>query len=349
MRRVRVRVVHLLLAVVVGLGVCPAAYGAPDGTGNSHRIPDVLTPTAPALHPEGVTYDPTRHAFLVSSLRKGTVSVARPDGSVQTLIQDDRMVSTLGVHVDVARQRVLVAYADLGVGERSTPETTQKLSGLGIFDLRTGQPRKFVDLAAVAGPGLHAANDLAIAPDGTAYVTDPLSDALLSVDVSGRAAVVVRDVRFHDPAQPTSFGLNGIVWHPDGYLLAVKSWGGELFRITPRPHPEVHQVALDQPIFNGDGLLLRRRGALVAVTNPLGPDGISAVRLLRSRDRWTSATTPALQTWADPAPTTLTATPCGDYVLDGRLDVLFSGGLADNFSLRRIAFRRRRAGRAQPS
>lgn len=315
------------------------AFADPAGAGGVPRreagLPDVLVTHAPSVHPEGVAYDPTRRAFLVGSVRHGTVSVVRPNGSVHTLIDDPRMVSTIGVHVDPIRRRLLVVFADLGVGERSTPETTMHLSGLGIFDLRTGEPRRFVDLAAVAGPGLHAANDLAIGPDGTAYVTDPLSDALVRVDVRGQASVLARDSRFHDASQPTSFGLNGIVWHPGGYLLAVKSWGGELFRVTTGSQPVVRQVVTDQPIHNGDGLLLRPDGALLAVTNPLGPQGVAAVRLLRSRDRWTSASTTTLVPWPDSAPTTVTATPCGDYVLDGRLDALFGGATSDEFTLRR--------------
>jgi sugar lactone lactonase YvrE len=330
----------LTAALLVAAGWSPAsAAGSPYPARPGHpcrSLPQVLATTAPSLHPEGVAYDPTRCAFLVSSARHGTVSVVRGDGSVRTLASDPRIVSTLGIGVDVARNRLLVAHADLGVGERSTPETTMALSGVAIFELSTGRLRKLVDLAAVAGPGLHAANDLTIAPDGTAYVTDPLSDALLRVDVHGNASVLARDPRFHDATQPTSFGLNGIVRHPHGYLLAVKSWGGELFRVTTGHHPQVHQVDLDQPIHNGDGLLLRPDGTLLAVTNPLGPQGISAVRLLRSHNKWRSAATVRLLPWADPAPTTAAATPRGDYVLYGSLDVLFSSSLSDNFTIRRV-------------
>jgi sugar lactone lactonase YvrE len=326
-----------VLAAVTVAGPVKASDNGRWFPGDCRALPPVVAGAAASLHPEGVAYDPTRCAFLVGSLRHGTVSVVRRDGSVRMLASDPQMVSTIGVHVDAARNRLLVVYADLGVGERSTPATTMALSGVGFFDLRTGRLQRLVDLAAVAGPGLHAANDLTIAPDGTAYVTDPLSDALLRIDVDGHASVLIRDPRFHDAATPTSFGLNGIVWHPRGYLLAVKSWGGELFRVSTGSRPKVQLVSTDQPIHNGDGLLLRPDGTLLAVTNPLGPQGISAVRLLHSRDQWASAQTTRLLPWADPAPTTAAATPFGDYVLDGRLDVLFGGSsLSDNFDLRRV-------------
>ena len=335
------RIAPLVVAgLLVAIAVSPVSAAGvdrrhPDQACRS--LPPVVDTAAPSLHPEGVAYDPTRNAFLVSSVRHGTVSIVHGDGRVRTLVSHPQMVSTLGIRVDTARNRLLVAYADLGVGERSTPETTMTLSGVGIFELNTGRLRQLVDLAAVAGPGLHAANDLTIAPDGTAYVTDPLSDALLHIDVRGRASVLVRDPRFHDASIPTSFGLNGIVWHPRGYLLAVKSWGGELFRVSTGSHPQVRQVSTDQPIHNGDGLLLRRDGTLLAVTNPLGPEGISAVRVLRSHNQWASARTINLLPWADPAPTTAAATPCGDYVLYGSLDILFGSSLSDRFVIRRVA------------
>src|SRR5262245_10694871 len=103
-----------------------------------HGLPVTIEATAPSLVPEGVAWDPTRRAFLVGSIRHGTVSVVRPDGRVDTLVSDPRMVSTFGLHVDAARGRLLVSYADMGLGERSTPQTTGVQSGVGIFDLRTG-------------------------------------------------------------------------------------------------------------------------------------------------------------------------------------------------------------------
>jgi len=75
---------------------------------------------------------------------------------------------------------------------------------------------------------------------------------------------------------------------------------------------------------------------LLAVTNPLGPQGISAVRVLRSHNGWAAAETICLRPWAAPAPTTATATPCGDYVLYGSLDILFGSSLSDNFVIRRV-------------
>jgi sugar lactone lactonase YvrE len=309
------------LAVGAAPALATTAAATADATARGLRPPAVINGTAPSLHPEGVAWDPTRRAFLVSSVRHGTVSVVSPSGTVRTLVQDDRMVSTFGVHVDAARGRLLVTYADLGLGDRANGR-----SGLGIFDLGTGRPLHLVDLG-------HLANDLTIAPDGTAYVTDPGGDALYTVDTAGRASVLVQSPRFAG----TGFTLNGIVWHPGGYLLVVRYDVGILFRIPLCDPVHFTEVALDRPLVGGDGMALRPDGSLVVSTNTLGSTGEDAVQVLRSGDGWASAhqvsrTAP----WPDRAPTTVAVSPYGTYVLSGRLDVLLGGGTTDAFTLRRL-------------
>lgn len=291
-------------------------------------IPRVVEGRAESLHPEGVAWDPTRRAFLAGSIRHGTVSVVTRDGRVRTLVSDPRMVSTFGLHVDAARGRVLVTYADMGLGARSTPATTGVQSGVGIFDLRTGRLLHLVNLSL--GPGKHTANDLAIDRTGTAYVTDPSSDTIYRVTPDGRGSVFARDARYGS----TSIGLNGIAWHPAGYLLVVKYDDGTLFRI-PLRHPErVSTVGLDRPLVGGDGIALHRDGTLVAMTNSLGAPGEDAVTVLRPRHGWTSARS-RTTAWPVQAPTTVAVTPYGDYAVSGHLEVLLAGDTTDAFTLRR--------------
>lgn len=318
-----------LLALV--LAAATAAVAAPAAQATPGDLPAVITGSAPRLHPEGIAWDPLRRAFLLASVRHGTVSVVRPDGAVRTLASDPRMISVFGVHVDAPRGRVLVAYGDHGNGARSTPATTGRSSGVGIFDLRTGRLRHLVDLAI--GPGKHAANDLALDPAGNAYVTDPLSDTLYKIDVHGRASVLLRDPRLSS----AGIGMNGIVWHPRGHLLAVNYASGQLWRI-PLHRPEtLTEVQLPEPLIGGDGMDLRPDGSLAVVTNKLAAPGRTAVRVLRSTDHWrTAQVTQRTEPWADPEPTTIARTPHGSYVLDGRLGALLSGAFADTFTLRRV-------------
>ncbi|NUT53047.1 MAG: hypothetical protein HOV94_38030, partial [Saccharothrix sp.] len=275
----------MVLALVV-LTAAPAA-AAP--------APEVITGRSAELHPEGIAWDPLRHTFLLGSVRRGTVEVVR-DGTTETLISDPRMVSVFGVHV--VRGRVYVAYGDIGLGRRSTPDTTYRTSGLGVFDLATGRPVHLVDLAV--DPGRHSANDVAVDHAGNAYVTDPASDTLYRVDRDGRATALVRDPRLGSD----TIGLNGIAWHPGGFLLAVRYDTGALFRITPSGR--ISAVALDRPLVGGDGVDLRPDGTLAVVTNSLGAPGEAAVSVLRSSDGWrTARTTHRVAPWGDDEPTTI--------------------------------------------
>ncbi|MCC8247420.1 hypothetical protein [Saccharothrix luteola] len=316
----------LMVLVLVILTATPAAATA---------APGVITGRSAALHPEGIAWDPLRHAFLLGSIRRGTVEVVR-DGTTKTLISDPRMVSTFGVHV--VRDRVYVAYGDMGLGARSTPETTYRSSGLGVFDLATGRPVHVVDLAI--GPGRHSANDVAVDHAGNAYVTDPASDALYRVDRGGRATVLARDPRFGSD----TIGLNGIVWHPRGFALAVRYDTGALFKITRSGR--VSEVALDRPLVGGDGMDLRPDGTLAVVTNSLGAPGEAAVSVLRSGDDWGSARTAhRVAPWGDDEPTTIARSPHGSYVVDGDLGVLVGGtGLSDAHTLREFRESRGRHG-----
>jgi sugar lactone lactonase YvrE len=325
---------HLLAmtGATAAASVLPAGLAFAGDTATSVRATrapgDVLAASAASLHPEGIAWDPTRAAFLVSSFRHGTVSVVRRDASVHTLVSDPLMVSTLGVRVDVVRRRVLVAFADIGVGARSSPQTLFTAAGLGIFDLVTGRPRHIVPLTEM--PGGQVANDIALDPAGTAYVTNTASDGIYRVDPAGRASVFVRDARFANP----NAGLNGIVWHPAGFLLAVSYTTGQLWRI--RLDGTVREVELDRPLIGGDGMVLLPDGGLVVVTNAVLAPGEDAVQTLRGARGWTGArvvhrTAP----WPDAGPSTATLTPTGVWAVAGSLSTLFQGGTSDTFSIRR--------------
>lgn len=318
-------------ALMAGTAALVAVPAVDMATADTASPPAVIHGSAPALHPEGVAWDPTRRAFLVGSVRHGTVSIVKADGSTRTLANEPRIVSTIGVHVDARRNRVLAAYADYGVGTKSGPETIQKQAGLAIFELSTGRTLHLVDLAV--GPGPHVANDFAIDSAGTAYVTDTTSDKIHRVDVRGRSSVLLQDSRL---ASPVGDGMNGIVWHPDGYLLAVRYDRGVLLRI-PLSHPDrFKEVRLDEPLIGGDGLALRPDGSLLVVSNALGQGPEGAVTVLRTRDGWRSAATVRKATgWPDPVPTTVAVSPYGSYVLSGRLDLLIVGTPTDRFTLRR--------------
>jgi hypothetical protein len=319
----------------------------------------VINGQAESLHPEGVAYDPTRGAFLVTSLRHGTVSAVQPDGSAETLVKDPDLISTIGIRVDVARNRLLVVNADPGTGVATGTATVRRTAGLGIYDLRTGQRIRYVDLAKVAGDGgEHFGNDVAVAPDGTAYVTDSFAPIVYRIPARGPASVLLRDERLSGGA---GFGANGIVWSDD-HLVIGNYADGTLWRVAdsdpakpdpakpdpakpdpakpdranPEPVRELRQVSLNRALPGADGIVLQRDRSLVVVTNKVasaGIDGVFRVRLSRDGFR---ATVTRERAWPDPAPTAVTIGANGaPYILSGRLDLLFTGTTSDAFTIRR--------------
>ncbi|WP_185446560.1 SMP-30/gluconolactonase/LRE family protein [Kribbella qitaiheensis] len=284
-------------------------------------------------YPEGVTWDPSRQAFLVGSIATGRVDVVDRHGRSKQLVGAAPGISTFGLHVDVARNRFLVTYADIGSGERSSDATAGKQSGVAIYNLRTGHLEHRVDLNTPAlnpAGGKHGANDLAVDGRGNAYVTDPAGDAIYRITPGGKASVLVRDARLASP----TIGMNGIVWDPAGYLLAVRYDTGLLLRISPTG--AISEVKLPKALVGGDGLALTADRKLVAVTNKLGAPGVEEVTVLRSTDNYRSARVVVAKAWPVGGPTTVALSPHGMYVLSGRLDVLLAGGQSDEFDLHRF-------------
>lgn len=284
-------------------------------------------------YPEGIAWDPTRRAFLVGSLATGRISVVGRDG-VPHPFGAAPGVSTFGLHIDAVRNRVLVTYADIGNGERSSESTTYKQSGIAVYNLRTGRLEQRVDLNTPRlNPtgGHHGANDLAVDAAGNAYVTDPASDAIYKVTPAGAATVLIRDERLRSD----TIGANGIVWHPAGYLLTIRYDTGTLFRITPRG--ELSTTGLTSALVGGDGLALRPDGRLIAITNKLGAPGVEQATVLSSRDNYRTAQVRSVEPWPVAGPTTAAVTPYGAYVLSGRIDVLLAGGRSDQFTIRRMS------------
>ncbi|SFR28531.1 SMP-30/Gluconolaconase/LRE-like region-containing protein [Lentzea waywayandensis] len=277
-------------------------------TGTAQATPRHIEARSPSLHPEGVAWDPGRGQFLVSSLRHGTVSLVGTNGRVRPLVTGTHMVSTFGLHVDGGR--LLVTYGDIGFGERSVPGQ----SGLGIFDLRTGRALKFVDVP-------NGANDVAVDPHGNAYVTGTMGDTIWKVARDGTVTPFARDPRLGG----TSFGNNGIVWDPRGFLVTGHYTNGTLFKVTQNRVEELPAPKLP----GADGLTLTPQG-LVVVTNTLAAPGKNAVTVLDTRT-WQVK---SQRDWKT-APTTAARTPHGTYVLSGRVDLLVNGETTDEFSLDR--------------
>ncbi len=276
------------------------------------------------LFPEGVEYDPTAGRFLLGSLAEGDVFVVEDDGTTTRLIEDDDLLASTGLEVDALTNRLLVANADPGA---FNPFNLNPGASLGIYDLATGARLRMVDLRHLR-PGRHFPNDVAVDDDGNAYVTDSFAAVVYRVTPEGEASVFAQDEQFAGGL----LTLNGIVWHPDGYLIVAQAGKGELYKIPLASPEKVTSVTLPEPVSGADGLALHPDGSLIVISGSL-----STVFRLRSDDGWASARIEGRVKTDEPA-TTAAVRDGAVYVLYSRMRAMNFGQTVASFPIVRVDF-----------
>ncbi|HGM8383674.1 TPA: SMP-30/gluconolactonase/LRE family protein [Pseudomonas aeruginosa] len=311
----------------------------------------VFSPDAAGGYPEGIAWNARAGAFVVSSLRGGQVGLVSPNGQYTRFSSDRALITSSGIVVDAARNRVLVCNEDVGISRQSSPATRNRVAQVLEFDLESGALRHVHDFSGLsAGPIL--ANDLTIDPQGNIYVTDSFQPQIYKVDEATKAvSVLVRSEHLMPTVPAAAVGtqpyLNGIIYHPDGFLIAADYSRGLLWKV-PLDAPEaLSEIKLPQRLKGPDGLLLRSPTELVAVQSfPSPGQGMSGdVTLLASTDRWASARIEAV---AEPTgldgPTTATLKDGEVWVVNSRFPRIFADPTnADRtreFSIVRVDFER---------
>ena len=205
------------------------------------------------VYPEGIAADPVSGDLYVGSYATGAVYRATPGHRTAAIFlpagTDGRKTAN-GLKVDRA--------GHLWV--------TDSTAGVAVYDLRS---RALVARFDVTGSAKSFVNDLAITPDGTAYLTDSYRSVLYRVTPQQLAAAAAHgrrarlttaydltDARGPRPADAVS--LTGIAADRAGrYLLTVDMTAGTLYRVDLRSGA-VRRVALHGgDVLHGDGLELR--------------------------------------------------------------------------------------------
>lgn len=274
----------LVITLIAAAGAAFAQDASPAATEEAMMLPvadsyDIVLPEGTL--PEGIEYDSTAGRFLLGSLTYGTITAFDPvSGALSEFIVDEELASTVGIHIDVNNNRLLVTNS---AAEVFFNPASDGMAQLAAYDLETGERIFLVDLGALYPEGRHFANDVTVDADGNAYVTDSFSPVIYRVDLDGNAEVFVENEAFTGQF----IGLNGIDVHPDDYVLACV--GGRIYRIDlSADTPEVVEVALEESL-QIDGLAVDADGVGYAVVSG-NPQRI--VRLV-SEDGWASATVDA--------------------------------------------------------
>jgi hypothetical protein len=227
------------------------------------------------LIPEGIAWDSRGRRLFVGSLAKRKIVAVSSKGEVRDFVPSGRdgMALVLGMKVDPARSSLWACTAD---GDPAEGENTARRSALFRFDLETGKTLQ--KIPSPAG-GRHLFNDLALADDGTVYLTDSEAGAVYRLPPGAEAV---------DALAPSGTLVypNGIALSDDGRLLyvahdsGIRVWDLARRRDFPLTAPDAVTLAgIDGLSFHG--------GALVAVQNGLPPHRVVLFTLGPSGDRVT--------------------------------------------------------------
>ena len=252
---------------------------------------DSFTIKKQGLFPEGMAFDKNKNKLFVSSVFHGSIyEIDLQDKQLSVAIEDSELVSSLGVEIDEKHNRLLVCNSDPGTGKNSTPGTTGKLAQVRSYDLKSGRLLTVYNLSDLQPESPHLANDLALDRKGNIYVTDSFSPNIYKIDLQGQMSIFTSHPDF--APSPNNFGLNGLVVHPDGFLIVAKYEGGQLFKVPLDNPKNIDVVLISEDIPTIDGILLKSSNELYLVSNAL-PQMTHSEKIfkLRTSDHWSSAVT----------------------------------------------------------
>ena len=288
----------------------------------------------PEFYPEGIAYNNRTATFYVGSVKTGTIAAIDKLGKATTFYEDRSLKSSFGMKIDSARSILWVCTGDPNYSIYADSATYKKMIRIVGIDLGTGKKVKDYDLSGLKA-GEHFANDLTIDNKGNLYITDSYSPVIYRIDKEGRATVWAESELF----KSLDIGLNGIVWHPSGFLLAVNNNKGSIIKISTESPATVQPVKTRTFFPGADGLLINSAGNLVLVQNK----GVNKVFELSSTDNWQSAMVKAATASEDrfQQPSTCVLGRGKLYVVNSKLNELQDPGITPSkeFSLQLAVFR----------
>ncbi|SEC33102.1 hypothetical protein SAMN05216489_00459 [Streptomyces sp. 3213] len=276
----RSRAAAIAVASLLVLGGAAPALAAPGTdlhrtTGTHHREPLPTSYTLPGdkTYPEGIARQQGTPFFYVGSTSDGTIYRGDIHQSATKVFlpggQGER-TSVAGMKTDRAG-RLIVAGGSTG---KVFVYDTRTRTLLHVFD--TGRTDTFL-------------NDVALAPNGDAYISDSIHPALWHITAAELRSKQVQqpldvgvDLTKSPMVYDDGFNGNGLVVTGDGrYVLLADYNDYAFYRVDLHTHQVVPIDLGGAKGVSGDGLLLRGN-TLTAVTELDHPDGqISVLKLSR--------------------------------------------------------------------
>lgn len=228
-----------------------------------------ITSRDSAFLPEGVAFDARTGRFFLSSLRHGGVASYGQDGTWAEFVpaRRDGQWSMLALAADTLTRTLWATTAASPLFAGYQAADSGKSSVLA-YDLDTGTLRRRFD-AETEGP--HTLGDMAVAPDGTVYVSDADEGVVYRIE---RGGTEMEPFAAEGLVSPQGIAVSG-----DGRRLYVADYVRGI-AIVDRANGEVSWVqAPDSIAISGiDGLVRAGRG-LVALQNGVSPKRVVYLEL----------------------------------------------------------------------
>ncbi len=272
-----------------------------------------ITFKSDTLYPEGIAYHAKRDVFFVSSLRHGKIGTVDRKGNYTIFVDSPEMISAIGLRLNEKTNTLYVCTSDPGVSTKTTAATQRKFAKLIAYDATTGAQKYIADLGALNASGFNFANDVTFDNEGNVYVTNSFSPIIYKVDAAGTPSIFTT----YDEWKGDGFRLNGIVFHPDGFLMAVSS-PGILYRIPIKKPQEIKKVKC-LLLLGADGLIYNPANKELVVISNYSQEIIR----MRTYDNWESATPWDRFKSVNTFPTTGTIGGPYYFILNAKLNELF--------------------------
>ena len=216
----------------------------------------------PKLIPEGIAYDPKGNRFFIGSIAQRKIMVTDAKGSARDFSSAaDKLDQVLGLAVDAARGH-LYAVSTNGFHESAKVERRNMVVR---YDLKDGRL-----LDRFPAPDAAQLNDLAMAPDGTLYVTDSQSGSLFCKKPDEKALTRLGETG-------SLRGANGIAIGADGIVYVTLSTG--IARVDPATGAPTRLPQPDSVVTGGIDGLYWHAGNLLGVQNVTNPGRVIQIAL----------------------------------------------------------------------
>ncbi len=220
----------------------------------------------PKLIPEGIAYDPKGDRFFLGSIAQHKIVVVDREGNARDFSSAaDKLDAVLGLAVDAMH---LCGVSTNGFEESAKKE---RRNAVVCYDLNSG---KLTD--QFPAPEAMQLNDLAIASDGTVYVTDSQTGTLFRKKPDEKTFT-----RFGETGALR--GANGIAISSDGILYVTLSTG--IARIDTSTGAPTRLLQPDTVVTGGIDGLYWHDGDLFGIQNSTNPGRVIRVALTDKGNR----------------------------------------------------------------